>query len=128
MLHMKCDTWHVICDIGHVTIDTWHVTCNTKLFFFLHCLKCQVPSSNSLGVLMIWEENGHRLELSIKHKGVWRTVPATPVRGCSHIMSAKNGGSRPPRLLSIWWKCPFILSKMPSYIPWQNALIQNALF
>ena len=32
------------------------------------------------------------------------------------------------RLLSIWWKCPFALSKMPSYIPWQNALIQNALF
>ena len=26
-------------------------------------------------------------------------------------------------LLSIWWKCPFALSKMPSYIPWQNALI-----
>ena len=31
------------------------------------------------------------------------------------------------RLLSIWWKCPFALSKMPSFITWQNALIQNAL-
>ena len=29
---------------------------------------------------------------------------------------------------SIWWKCPFALSKMPFYIPWQNALFQNALF
>ena len=31
-------------------------------------------------------------------------------------------------LLSIWWKCPFALSKMPSYILWQNALFKNALF
>ena len=31
-------------------------------------------------------------------------------------------------LLSIWWKCPFALSKMPSYSLWQNALFQNALF
>ena len=31
-------------------------------------------------------------------------------------------------LLSILRKCSFSLSKMPSYNPWQNALIQNAFF
>ena len=31
-------------------------------------------------------------------------------------------------IFSIWWKCPFALSKIPSYIPWQNALIQMPFF
>ena len=33
-----------------------------------------------------------------------------------------------PGLLSIWWKCLFVLSKMPSYILWQNALFKNTFF
>ena len=41
----------------------------------------------------------------------------------SNRIWGKYGG-----LFSTWWKRPFALSKMPSYILWQNALFQNALF
>ena len=55
-----CDTWHVT-----KSRDAWHMT---HRWWGNILSKCQVPSSNSLGVMIFW----------ISHNAVCRTAPATP--------------------------------------------------
>ena len=84
MWHLTWDTWHVTTDMWHLTCYTWHMTSDTWWGGGVNILsKCQLPSSYSLGTMMIWMfgEKGSLSELFnewINDKGVCRTALAAP--------------------------------------------------
>ena len=57
-----------------------------------------------------------------KHPNCSITEYFLMTKNCPYIVFSSQQMKWIYGLLSIWWKCPFALSKMPSYIPWQNAL------
>ena len=46
----------------HVTHDMWHMICNTQLVVKI-VSKCQIPSSNGLGVMFFFEDVEEKNEL-----------------------------------------------------------------
>ena len=57
-IYLVCyDIWHLTRDISHVTFYMWHMTQDTKGLVNI-ASKFQVPSSNSLGVMMFWRLAG----------------------------------------------------------------------
>ena len=69
--------WHMTPDTWHVTPDTWHLTCDT--WWGVNILsKCQLSSSQGLGVMMLWRFGGKCwLSNLIGNRGVCKTAPAT---------------------------------------------------
>ena len=51
--HVAPDTWHMTHDTWHVTCEMWHMKCNWWLTVNI-LLKCQVPSSYTLGMKVFW--------------------------------------------------------------------------
>ena len=79
---MTSDMWHGTCDMRHVTHDRWYVTFDT--WWEVKILsKVQVPSSNNLGVMMVWRFGGKGsinewINEWMNNKCVCITTPATP--------------------------------------------------
>ena len=81
------DTWHMTYEMWHVACDMWHVTCDI-------CVKFISP------VLKVWDwqcledsERNQWINERMNHKGVYRTVPATPgllKRGVARIWEQQN--------------------------------------
>ena len=75
---MTPDPWHMTHDVWQETCDKRHVTCD--MWWKVNILsKCQVPSSNGLGVKVFWSYF-HKLWVTqfMSGEGVFRTAPASP--------------------------------------------------
>ena len=69
---MTCDMWYATCDMWQVRFDMWHVV-GGEIFW-----KFQVPSSEDLGLMILWRFGEKGLLTDGLNEGVWRTAPATP--------------------------------------------------
>ena len=143
---MKCDMWHITlmgwrtlalkvwkwwCHVTrkmwHVTSGIWHMTYNTQGRSNI-VTKCQVPSSNSLkyclseGFLYIDILQPYVISISFHFHFVEIFNPHPDWVTFYLVFSFGQ------HLLCWEGLFPFALWTMPSFNPWQNGLIQNALF